>query len=70
MKKILCYLFAAILMACSLSACNVASASGLKKDGTLQIVTTIFPEYDWVRAILGENPGMAGAAGRALIQDT
>lgn len=59
MKKYVCYLIAAILMACSLSACSVASASGPKKDGTLQIVTTIFPEYDWVRSILGENPGNA-----------
>ena len=25
----------------------------------LQIVTTIFPEYDWVMNILGDNPGKA-----------
>ena len=25
----------------------------------LQIVATIFPEYDWVRTILGENPADA-----------
>ena len=25
----------------------------------LEIVTTIFPEYDWVREILGDNPGNA-----------
>ena len=24
--------------------------------GKLQVVTTIFPEYDWIRQILGENP--------------
>lgn len=26
---------------------------------SVQIVTTIFPEYDWVREILGDNPGNA-----------
>ena len=33
--------------------------AGGKSDGKLRIVTTIFPEYDWVREILGQNP--AGA---------
>ncbi|MBO7340655.1 MAG: zinc ABC transporter substrate-binding protein [Lachnospiraceae bacterium] len=57
MKRIFCYLLAAILMAGSLSACNTASAAG-KKD-TLQIIATIFPEYDWVKNILGDNPANA-----------
>ena len=57
MKKILCFLFAAILMASSLTACGETSAAGVKKDGKIQIVTTIFPEYDWVKNILGDNPG-------------
>ncbi len=33
--------------------------SGASDSNSLQIVTTIFPEYDWVNSILGENP--AGA---------
>lgn len=38
-----------------------ASGDG-RKVGTeagIQVVTTIFPEYDWVREILGDNPGNA-----------
>ena len=40
---------------------NVPSVDASQKeaDAGLQIVTTIFPEYDWVREILGENPGNA-----------
>lgn len=36
--------------------------------GELQIVTTIFPEYDWVMNILGENP--AGARAEAGSEET
>ncbi len=58
MKKILSIIIAAILMAGSLSACGKsdATAGGNKK---LQIVTTIFPEYDWVMNVLGDNPSGA-----------
>ena len=38
---------------------EAGSAAQGKTDGKLRIVTTIFPEYDWVREILGQNP--AGA---------
>ena len=37
---------------------NSGSQSGQGAQG-VQIVTTIFPEYDWVREILGDNPGNA-----------
>ncbi|MBP5159521.1 MAG: zinc ABC transporter substrate-binding protein [Lachnospiraceae bacterium] len=44
-------------MACSFSACKgTGNATGT---GALSIVTTIFPEYDWVKNVLGENPGKA-----------
>ena len=33
-----------------------AGASKENNSGKLQIVTTIFPAYDWVRSVLGENP--------------
>ncbi len=39
-----------------ISACNVNMQNGTKKSG-IRVVTTIFPEYDWVISILGENPG-------------
>ena len=55
MKKILAIILTVALTVCCLTAC-----SGEKKDdGKLHIVTTIFPEYDWVMNVLGENP--AGA---------
>ena len=28
-------------------------------DDKIEIVTTIFPEYDWVKAVLGDNPANA-----------
>ncbi len=65
MKKIISIIVAVMLIAGSLSACSdkqnsdnkqdsqsVSNNSGTKK---LKIVTTIFPEYDWVRTIVGEN---------------
>ena len=55
MKKIL-----AIILTVALTVCCFTACSGEKKDdGKLHIVTTIFPEYDWVLNVLGENP--AGA---------
>lgn len=45
----------------TLSGCGnskTSSGDGSEKS-ELNIVTTIFPEYDWVRQILGENPGNA-----------
>ena len=46
------------LCACGASAAAAGNDSG-NTDGKLSIVTTIFPEYDWVKNILGDNP--AGA---------
>ena len=44
------------MMACCLSACGeVNGVSAKTGDDKLQIVTTIFPEYDWVRQIVGSN---------------
>lgn len=43
---------AAVATAVSFTACNHAKKSDSKK---LSIVTTIFPEYDWVMSILGED---------------
>ncbi len=39
--------------------CSGIIAAGANASDKMQIITTIFPEYDWVRNILGENP--AGA---------
>lgn len=63
MKKYISILLVAVMAICSLSACgsNTQSTSTQPVSGNtetekqLQIVTTIFPEYDWVKEILGEN---------------
>ncbi|MCR4787207.1 MAG: metal ABC transporter substrate-binding protein [Lachnospiraceae bacterium] len=64
MKKILCTLIAAILVAGCLSACNseknTTAVNAKENDNKgIKIVTTIFPEYDWVMNVLGDNPGNA-----------
>ncbi len=59
MKKAM-ILFAAVLLAVSgLSACSSDSNQPAAESGKIQIVTTIFPEYDWVMNILGDNPAKA-----------
>lgn len=53
--------FTALLLALtavlSLTAC--AAPAGVQEDGKLKIVATIWPEYEWVNAILGDNPANA-----------
>ena len=50
---------AASVLAVSFSACGnagaVDAAAEAGEKDTIQIVTTIFPEYDWVNAVLGEE---------------
>lgn len=41
------------------AAAKVASTSETAQDNKLQIVTTIFPEYDWAKEILGEDADYA-----------
>ncbi len=55
MKKYISVLLAAILMVSCLSACGLEGASKVAAGNKLQIVTTIFPEYDWVMNILGDK---------------
>ena len=57
MRKYISIFCAAIMMVSLLCACgNTAPVTSGNK---LQIVTTIFPEYDWVMSILGENSDAA-----------
>ena len=53
MKKI--FLILAVFTALTTS----VFAANAKKSDKLKVVTTIFPEYDWTREILGSNPGKA-----------
>jgi zinc transport system substrate-binding protein len=60
MRKILGIILILVLIAGLLSSCggNTTKTTSPLSDG-LQIVTTIFPEYDWARNILGDNPARA-----------
>ena len=49
--RVLAALLLTVLLAGLVAGCSV----GRKDDGKIRIVTTIFPEYDWVKNILGEK---------------
>ena len=53
MKKITALLLALMMLAGVLAGCGKPKDAG--KAGKLKVVTTIFPAYDWVRAILGDK---------------
>ncbi len=51
MKKIFAFILCFAMLACVLTGCG---AKDVKND-KIKIVTTIFPEYDWVKQILGDK---------------
>lgn len=55
MKKLIWIVTAAILVMGALSACAQKKEGQADNTKKLKVVTTIFPEYDWVKAILGED---------------
>lgn len=60
MKKYISILLAAVMAVCCLSACgqNNSSTNTQAKDNNdkqIKVVTTIFPEYDWVKEIAGDE---------------
>ena len=52
MKRFILIFAVAVLALGCLTACGKNG----KENGKIKIVTTIFPEYDWVMNILGDNP--------------
>ncbi len=50
-RKTICMLLCAALLLCALSSC----ASGSAQNGKIKILCTVFPIYDWVRAVAGES---------------
>ena len=64
-KRIFALFFCFLIAAGVLSGCGMAVSSSEAGTSTtetekpLKVVTTIFPEYDWVRQILGERAGNA-----------
>lgn len=60
MKKYISILFAAVMAVCCLSACgqnnpNTNTQAKDNNDKQVKVVTTIFPEYDWVKEIAGDE---------------
>ena len=62
LKRIFAVFFCLLLASGILGGCGKAASSSAPAPSALQsgnkplkIVTTIFPEYDWVRQILGEH---------------
>ncbi len=56
MRKFLSIIVAAMMAVGGLCACGSGGAGLSADNDKIQIVTTIFPEYDWVKSILGDNP--------------
>ena len=61
-KRVFAVFFCLLLASCILGGCGKATSSSTpapsasqSDDKPLKIVTTIFPEYDWVREILGDK---------------
>ncbi len=59
MKKIIIFLISALLVLGCLSVVGCGKNHVPADSENLKIITTIFPEYDWVLNVLGENPGGA-----------
>ena len=59
MKRLISVLAAVLLVLGCLTACGAGPSRDAAAPDRLRIVTTIFPEYDWVINILGENPADA-----------
>lgn len=56
MKKYISLLIAAVMAICCLAGCSQKNSDNSTENETeLKVVTTIFPEYDWVRQIAGDQ---------------
>jgi zinc transport system substrate-binding protein len=68
MKKLISLLLAAVMLVIVFSACSdKTDASPEGEKPALFVVATVFPQYDWTREILGDNP--AGARLTLLLDD-
>ena len=67
MKKTISFVLCLLLIVCMAAGCGKAGNTDTARSEKLSIVTTIFPEYDWVRQILGEK---ADQADMTMLLDT
>lgn len=55
MKKRISIILAVVMALLCLAACGQNKSKYSSKNDKIKVITTIFPEYDWVREIAGEN---------------
>ncbi len=55
MKKILCAVLAIVMTLCLFASCGGNTNTNPADDDKLSVVCTVFPQYDWIREILGEK---------------
>ena len=55
MKKHVAVILALLLLLAGLAGCASGKGASDTDDGRIRIVTTIFPAYDWVRNVLGDE---------------
>lgn len=56
MKKVLCIVISICTVLCLFASCGGnENTPAAPEDGKLSVVCTVFPQYDWVREILGEK---------------
>lgn len=67
MKKTISLVLCLLMIVCLAAGCGKAGDAETGRIEKLSIVTTIFPEYDWVRQILGEK---ADQADMTMLLDT
>jgi len=65
-KRYILIFFTVMMIGC-LSACGSEKSGTALDQGKISVVTTIFPEYDWVMNVLGNNP--AGAEVTMLLDN-
>ncbi|MCR4591132.1 MAG: metal ABC transporter substrate-binding protein [Lachnospiraceae bacterium] len=59
MKKLFLIFTAAVLVAVCISACSSGNTPGASSGDRIRIVATVFPEYDWVMNVLGDDASNA-----------
>ena len=55
MKKLLSILLCLLILAATLAGCGSNGSTPDESDGTIKVVTTIFPLYDWVREVAQDD---------------
>ncbi|MBQ2116812.1 MAG: zinc ABC transporter substrate-binding protein [Lachnospiraceae bacterium] len=55
MKKFISIVLTSLIIGSAITGCGNGSANNADDQGKISVVTTIFPEYDWVKEITRGN---------------